>query len=338
MPDYVFPTSTELIEIAQEKIPMLSTARAGFDILPMRSVDQPMLIWEQRDNYTGLQQARGLGGRPTRVTKVGAKRYMMEPGYYGEFQEIDEREITTRRQFATWNTPINITDLVMEAQDQLLGRRLDRVEQIIWSLLVTGKFSVFQDNVLMHTDEFPLLSYASVIPWSTQATSTPLQNFRDIQLLGRGKSVNFGAGATAYMNRRTSNFMLANTNNADLAGKRTSGLANVLSPSDAQTLLTGEGLFNLRIYDEGYLSEPLGEFVPFIPDNKIVVVGQRPAAQKVGEYRMTRNANNVGLQSGPYMKVIDRGEQQVPRSIEVHDGHNGGPVLFFPSSVIVMGV
>jgi hypothetical protein len=53
---------------------------------------------------------------------------------------------------------------------------------------------------------------------------------------------------------------------------------------------------------------------------------------------MTRNANNPDLAPGPYMRVIDTGEIVIPRSIEVHDGHNGGPVIYFPSAVVVMSV
>jgi hypothetical protein len=49
---------------------------------------------------------------------------------------------------------------------------------------------------------------------------------------------------------------------------------------------------------------------------------------------MTRNVNNANSAPGPYTKVIDRGELQVPRTIEVHDGHNGGPAIFYPSAVI----
>jgi hypothetical protein len=76
----------------------------------------------------------------------------------------------------------------------------------------------------------------------------------------------------------------------------------------------------------------------FIPNNKVVVVGTRPAGQRVGEYRITRNANNPDLGPGPYMKVVDNGEDKVPREIDVHDGHNGGPVLYYPGAIVVMSV
>jgi hypothetical protein len=38
------------------------------------------------------------------------------------------------------------------------------------------------------------------------------------------------------------------------------------------------------------------------------------------------------------MKVIDNGDRQVPREVQVHDGFNGGPAIKFPSAVVRMNV
>jgi hypothetical protein len=338
MADFIFPTAAELIAVAQEKMPRLTADRPAFQILPIRTTSDVLLIWEQMDNYTGLQQVRGLNGAPSRVKKVGVKRYLMEPGYYGEFQVIDERELTMRRQIGTWDSAVNISDLVMVAQDQLLGRRLDRIELIVWTLLTTGVFSVSTaDGVIAHTDRFNIQTYTAVVPWGTVATATPLANFRDIQLLGRGKSTSFNGSSTAFMNRTTWNKLISNLNAADLFGRRTTGLSTYENIAEVNKLLLGDDLPSITIYDEGYLDDN-NVFQLFIPNDKVVVVGKRPAGQTVGEYRMTRNANNGALQPGPYMKVIDRGELAVPRTIEVHDGHNGGPVLYFPGAIILMNV
>jgi len=67
------------------------------------------------------------------------------------------------------------------------------------------------------------------------------------------------------------------------------------------------------------------------------VVGKRPGGQMVGEYRMVRNANNPNDAPGAYTHVIVP-KDHLPVSIQVHDGHNGGPVIQYPSSVVVMSV
>jgi hypothetical protein len=139
------------------------------------------------------------------------------------------------------------------------------------------------------------------------------------------------------MNRVTLNRLLTNTNQADLFGRRTQGLGTYNSLDQVNQLLTGDGLPNVVPYDEGYLNNS-GTFVPHIADNKVIVVGRRTDGAPIGSYQMVRNVNNPGMAPGAYMRVIDRGEQDIPRSIEVHDGHNGGPTISFPSAVAIMNV
>jgi hypothetical protein len=340
VPTYLYPESAELTTIAQTKLPRLLEDRPIFDLLPTREVDEWLLIWEQLDNFKGLQQARGLNGEPPRVKPVGLNQWEMQPGVYGEYIPVEEQHLTTRRRPGTWDQPIDLTDIVMEKQDHLLLRRLDRVENIGWTLLTTGTFSVPGPlGNIVHTDTFPLQTFTSLVPWSTASTATPLADFSSVQLQSRGYSVSFGADAVAYMNRVTYNYLRLNTNNADVYGRRTQGLGTFNNLAGLNSLFQGDDLPKIVIYDQGYLVEGAGNtFVPFIPNGKVVVVGVRPAGQQIGEYRFVRNANNPGLEPGPYMKVIDHGDVKVPREIEVHDGHNGGPVLFYPSAIVLMTV
>lgn len=336
--DFVYPDSIELREIEQDKLPRLLAARPVFDIFPIREVDDWIVAWEQMDNFQGLQNARGLNGAPVSIKKTGGKRYTVEPGVYGEYEMIDERELSRRRQFGSLDQLVNIDDLVTLAQDKLLQRRLDRIEYIGWKLLATGTFSVSgPDGAVLHTDSYTTQSFAATTPWATVANASPLMDFRNAKLKGRGHSVRFDATAKAYMNSTTANNLYSNQNNADLYGRRTTGLGTFNSPEQINQLLLGDNLPQIVEYDEGYLDET-GTFQLYIPNNTVVLVGSRPSGIPVGEYQMTRNANNPGLAPGAYTKVIDRGELVVPRSIEVHDGHNGGPTLLYGSAVVVMSV
>jgi hypothetical protein len=120
MSTYTFPTQAELKLIAQDKTPRLTADRPIFDIFPIRETRASLIKWEQKDNYVGLQYARGLNGDPVRVKSLGANQFQMEPGVYGEFRRLDEAELTLRRAYGTWNVPVSLDDLVMEAQDYLL--------------------------------------------------------------------------------------------------------------------------------------------------------------------------------------------------------------------------
>lgn len=337
MADFIFPSSVDLEQINQELVPRLESAREIFNIFPTRSVDSHLLEWEQKDNYTGLQQVRGLNGMPSRVKPVSGKRYLFNPGTYGEFLAIDERQLTVRRQWGGFSTGINITDLVREAQDKLLQRRLDRLETIGWTLLSTGTFSVADGTSTLHTDAYTTQTFSAGVTWATAATATPLADLRAVQLKSRGYSVDFGARAKAYMNRSTLNAVLSNTNANDLGGRRLTGLVSINSLAQVNQLYAMDDLPTLVPYDRGYIDDT-GTFQLYIPNNKVVVIGARTDNDPVGEYRFTRNANNADLGPGPYMRVIDRGEFVIPRSIEVHDGHNGGPILYHPAAIVIMTV
>lgn len=335
---YIFPTSQELKEIEQDKMPRLTQDRPIFDILPIEFADEAVLKWEQWDNFSGMQNVRGLDGQPGFVQRIGMNQFQMQPGAYGDWTQITEQEITEARQAGTFGTPINLEEQVIRCQDMLLQRRLDRVEWIGWQLLSYGMFATANSaGQIMHTDSFSLQTQTSSVAWSTAATSTPLADFRTAQLLGRGHSVNFGNVARAYMNQTTFNQMMANTNASDLYGRRTPGLATINNAQDVNALLFGDNLPQIAIYDMTW-QDTSGTPHTFIPDGVVIVIGQRPAGQLLGNFRMTRNANNADAAPGPCTKVIDKGEQQVPRLIEVHDNFNGGPVIYYGTAIIIMNV
>lgn len=337
MPDFVYPSAIVLQQINQELAPRLMANRRAFDILPTREVDSHLLEWEQKDNYLGLQQVRGLNGQPSRVKQTGGKRYQMQPGVYGEYEMLDELQLTVRRPWGSFSGgAIDVTDLVREAQDKLLQRRLDRIESMIWTLIATGTFSVADGTSVLHTDSYTTQTFSAAVPWATVATATPLADLRAIQLKSRGFSVNFGAQAMAYLNRSTMNALLSNTNQADIAGRRTSGLGTIQSAAQVNQLTAMDDLPTFVVYDDGYIDDS-GVFQLFVPNNKVIIVGARRDGDPVGEFRYTRNASNPGMAPGPYMKVVDD-QDEVPRTVVVHDGFNGGPVMYHPAAIVVATV
>jgi hypothetical protein len=331
---YVYPSSYELQMIEREKIPRLTQNRPIFEILPMKNVDAAQLIWEQLANITGVQQVRGLNGAPRSVNALGGTQKYGVPGAYGEFRTVDEEQLTLRRQWGSYNKPVDISDLVMENQDQLLERRLNRIEKNGWDLLATGTFTATGAvGQVLHTDTFTTQTASAAVVWTSTATSTPLADLRAVQLLARGHSVNFGRQAKAYMSQATFNNFISCTNAADLGTKRTYGLASITGLDDVNRILTGDNLPNIVIYDEGYIDDS-NVFQLYIPYQKVIVVGVRQTGVPLGNYQFTRNANNPDMSPGPYMRIIDNLERELPRRLEIHDGHNGGPVLMFPAGIV----
>jgi hypothetical protein len=334
---FVYPTSQEIMGVEAERLANLQKNRPIFDIMPITTADTPVVRWEQEDNVLGLQGLRGLGGQPSRVRAVGSKTYIVEPGIYGEYRQIDEIELMTRRQFASTGAPVNISDLVMKASEQLQSRMLDRVESVGWNALL-GTFSVLgPGGSVLHSDTFAVQTHTAAVPWATFATATPLKDFRDVKLKGRGKGVNFGRGAVAYANMATVNNILSNLNNSDLFGKRNSDHSTLTGLDDVNRILLAADAPILAEYDGGYFNDA-GTWTTFIPDNRVIVVGRRDSGSSIMDYVMVRNVNNPDMAPGQYTRVIDKGEDMIPRIIEVHNGHNGAPRIYQPGSVCVMTV
>lgn len=335
MLNYEYPTTRELIEINAEKIPNLTRNRPTFDIFPLTTSDFWTLVWEIKDNWRGFQQLRGLNGEPSYVKMVGQRSFEAEPGVYGEYMTLDERMMTLRARDARSGEPISLDDLVTERQDYMNNREIDLIEYIHWKAMIDGQFTFTGPTGAIYGDQFPIQT-AAFSDWSNLTTATPLADLMALKLLASGKSVNFGAGATIYANAVTVSNLLRNRNPDDLGGQlavSVGGTKPLKSIGEVNSLLTGFNLPSIVEYDEGYYAEPSGTFNKWIPDDVLSIVGQRTNGDRLGEYRMVRNAQNENMAPGRYEKVIDRTDR-VPRIIEVHRGHNGGLVIFYGSCIV----
>lgn len=342
MPSYLYPSSIELKEIEQILLPVMQADDILFKLFPAVEDDAAVVAWEQMDKFVGLQNVRGIGGQPGRVSRVGVKRFQMQPGQYSDVIAIDEQEITQRRQTGTLGTPVDISDLVYKLQQQLLQRRIDRQRWMISTLLTTGVFtSTDSMGNIIHTDSYTFNSYSAGTPWATYATATPLLNIRTACTTAKvGQSVRFDATAKMLMNQNTVNDLLSNSNSADLGGKRRDMGSTFNSLKDLNVLLAANDLPEIVPYHEAWSTDGTN-YNLFIPNNKVVVVGARKNDAIVGEVAQTRNATNPNAEPGPYTLVVDsmdRGMEVVPRKIEVHDGWNGGIKIFYPGAIITMTV
>ncbi len=338
---YAYPTAGEFKDIEREKIADLTMSDPAFKHFPIRERNTTRVTWRMKDNVTGVQQIRGVNGEPPRVVPLGESFFSSQAGYYGEYIPIDEDQLTNRTDvvMGAAGLPMPTDDMIDEAQEQLLGRRLDRIKNTVWDLMVQGSFVVRDiKGAILHAESYTQIIYSGS-DWSTAASSTPLADFRALNLLGRGTSANFGGGAIGYVNQVTANRLMANTNAADLGGKRTTGGGTITSLNGWNTILEGEGLPRVVVYEGGYFTEA-GVWTLRIPDDVVVVVGTRPDTNAPGEYQMVVNANNPNRAPGAYTIVKDSadGPHPVPREIHVHDGHNGGPALVYPGMIIRMNV
>lgn len=332
---YAYPSNAELRRIAQVKLPMLTMMDPIFEHFPIRNVNSSVVMWEQEDDYLGLQQVRGINGEFSRVKKTGSKRFIMQPGIYGEYEMMDEQELTEKRAIGSFGNVMDVDEDIAKKQDKLLSREIDRIRYIAWTLATTGTFAVsLPTGGVAHTDTYPLQTYAGS-DWSAAASATPILDYRTAALKYRSKGVTFGKSAASYANQVTINRLFGVTNAADIGGKLVVNGNSIVDLSQINQILLSNDLPRIIPYDDGYLDDT-GTFVPFIADDKVVIVGKRVDNGTVGEYQMTRNANNDNMEPGPYDEVIVSTDP--PKTIKIYRGHNGGPAVFFPSAVIMMSV
>lgn len=332
--NYQIPVATELARVEQVLLPRFVNNIPFMKHFPFTFKRETVLRWTQRDNYRGLMAVRGLGGKPGRVSLVDDSVYLCDPGYYGDHVELDERDLTIRRDAATLSGgPIPLGDLVAEAQEILLTRRINRQAWIMAQLLLNGTFSVVsKSGAVLHTDSYTQQVLTAAVKWNDHVNSVPLQDLRQLPIIVRGQSVNMGPAASIYLNQVTVNHLLANNNPADLGGKKVEYGNSILTLGTINKILEGEGLPKIEVVEDGY-DDDTGVFQLFVPDGAGVAVGMRTSGVAIGEFRYTLN-QQAPSGSGVYTRVIDLGSIQIPGSVQVHDGFNGGITLQFPGTIV----
>lgn len=341
MPTYVYPTSAQLTATDPVHVANMAFDDPIFRQFPITPSNAAELFWDQRDDYKGLMQFRGYDGEPKLVQRVGGKRYRATPGVFGEKTLVNEEEMTRRAAYGTWASVVNVTDLVEESRMQLLHRQINRMSWTLWTLAAQGEYVITDESGgIVDFGGYSPQIYSASVAWSNHGSATPMADLRAIKLLGRGKGTQFNSNAVAMMNQGTANHLFANTNANDLAGKRTTGLQSVTGLVQTNQIFRDEDLPQLVVHDGGYIDDA-GTFQTFIPDDIVVVFGVRPNGARLGEYRYTINRVNPSGLAQPYARTVAVGmadNEAPPPRIEVHRGFNGGPVVYFPGSIVVMKV
>ncbi len=341
----LYPENAQL-QVIEQKFIQATTTDAATDPIWNHAIIEPInaakVMWDQLDNYAGRTQHRGIGGEPARVNPVGVSRYEYRPYYMGEFLALGEQQLTESAEMGTWATTLDWRGLSLEKQRQLLTRRVVSWRSILWNLLTYGQYNVFDPRTgqMVAADGYTPRTYAAAFTWSNAGSSTPLADLRNLKYMQRGFSTRFDRTSTLYVNQKTANNALLNTNTADLYGRRVEGLATVNTLDDFNKLLTKDDLPNIQVHDEVWNDDTNGNAATlYIPDNTGIVIGRRTTGVPLIKFFLTRNMMNLDFSPGAYSHIIDtRMFGKRPGEIQVHDGYNGGPANYFPSSCVVMSL
>lgn len=341
---YTYSNPATLRQVAADLLISLTMDDPIFQILPIRPHNRTKLRWKIKDNPRGLTALRGLGGEPSRVNRLGEQWFEATPGIFGEYMTLDEGELMNRGGSIPegMDVPISVNDMIMEDKETLMQRYVNRLRQMGWVLLLEGTQSIsLSTGGIGYTAQYDQEVVTPAIPFTTLATAIPLREFQKLQeTYGRGSSTVFDNRATAWMNSKTSNLFLNNTNAADLGGKRVAANGSLNSVTEVNRILLDANVPQIRTYDGGYLDDD-GNFQIAIPDNRVIVVGARPNGETPGEFQLTKNVLNSGDAPGVYSFVDDRTKgpnKTVPPRIDTHCGFNGGHAMTRPGQIIKLVV
>ncbi len=332
-----FPTAVELDFVVQEYAGVAQEQMLGHQILPLVERNTDRVRWDILDNDRGMTRPVAPDADPAFDERLGVTTKEYTPLEFGQFARIPRSEIESARRLGTLGEVVDVSELVTRELTRQLNKVHLRIEFLIWQALL-GQIS-FNENGVVVTETFPVQTYTAATSWADRANATPLRDFDAVALLMRGTGASL-SGARAYANRKVINSLLENGNTADIRGLMNLQTTATIGLTEVNRVMALRGLPEVIQYDEGYYDDA-GNFIPFIPDNTVIVVGRRPTGQQVGDFLLTRTAYKLQAgepQPGIWQRVIPPREDSTNPTILVGAGFKGGPRLLYPRSVVVMNV
>jgi len=220
------------------------------------------------------------------------KTHRFSPLFFKETDLLKESDMLMPRMAGTLSGAIDLSSEIARIARARADRNYLRVESTIWQTL-KGKLEINENGVRVD-EEYPVQTQNALVDWDEFDTATPLRDFNAMKLKYRGTGASF-QGAEAYINQTTANWLLQNNNPDDLKGYQNKDFLNLtFTIEKVNEILIGRGLPKLVVYDEGYY-DSAGNFQLFLADGEVIVVGKRPAGQKIGDWIMTPSLHHAAM-------------------------------------------
>ena len=109
----------------------------------------------------------------------------------------------------------------------------------------------------------------------------------------------------------------------------------------ASLLQSFTGVEGIILYDKGFRNmDGSGNYTyqTFLPDNRVLLIGEPPDGQSLGALGLCPTINNGGYNNpmpGDFLKVVDKSQSEINGAYEIYGGASFCPELHFPDAVIV---
>jgi hypothetical protein len=318
---YRFPTNVSMTQTTQEYV-IEREKLLGLKIMPFEEHMTSRVQWDELDSERGMTSPHNMGTDPKIGRRPGRKLHEYTPIPFKETDPITEDELLMARQAGTLGGVVDLHELVGRVQKARVDKTFLRAEWCVWRAL-RGRLQIDENGV--HVDEtFNIQTYDVEDDWDDFEAATPLRDDQAVALKFRGTGAS-AKGARAYLNQTTLNWRLGNRNSNDLAGLWPANLSSVLYDLEQMNKLQEKrGLPVYELYDEGYIDDD-GDYQTFIEDGEVIVVGARPAGQKVGGFAMTPTLHNQrnGMPAPGFFSILEVNGRGNPGVVEVSSADLG---------------
>ena len=344
----ILRTSFEFIQLARELLQTTPENMLGLQIMPddNREHDEYVLLkprpFAGRVNWRGLNQ----NARPTRTPFAYEQNAcIITPGYWAEFQEIDEQMIRKVAQRGTHSARFDLTDYERELMMDISMKLHQTKESQIWQALVNGYVEERNDEgIAVWSQRYKIIRARFGISACDRQNSTPLADLACIarQVVGVSGAM-FDTSAKMYANSRTWECLLRNTNPLDIGRMSLSACCDAVGMARLAQFFAARNLPQPVVYDGFWLDEQKRPNF-YIPTGKIIMIGRRPDNQTIGAYFQPPVLIQCGNDTtGAHGTFVVRQDNACPDSRMMWQGRRvirwtygleGIPVIKYPTSII----
>lgn len=344
---YTYPTNVALDMVTQEYVAQTEKMR-GEELMPFEDTATQVVRWDELDTERGMTAPHTMGTDPKIDVRQGSRVREFEPIPFKETDLIKEDELLRARQFGSLGGVVNIGGLIGRIAKNRVDKNRLRVEWTRWQAF-RGQLTMDENGVRIN-ESFPVQQFTPIIPWSDRANAKILRDWNSLKTYYRGTGATAG-GAIAVGNSTTISAILENANPNDLQGFRNENFRNTnFDVTEMNKIFAARGLPTIEENDDGWIDSD-GNFQTWLHDGELIIFGKRPVGQQIGKWLMTptlhRQKNGMpapgmfeiievnGFPSGgsTTVSIGELGTHKNPK-IEITGGIYGGPVLFYPRSII----
>lgn len=341
---------TAVIGAVVDEITAMPHEQYGLKLVPIKTYPEFLVYHEKVSGFGGLLSERVIGEEGTTGSASSSETFEFSPGAYQESKRFTEKDLIALRRLGSigdrgaTGLTAGALDFMSRAAMDLQQKLTNRLNQLSWDLLFTGKYT-YQGQTKYDFAVPAANTVQTGTDWSIPATSTPFTDLMNIIKLN-----------PVYFKYIIKEFVISpKTEMAILTSQeaRTLIINNAYATGDINKIaaILYPGLPAIKVVKDSYQEQTVagGKIINglakyFVPDFKVLAVVDFGGHlfTEYGEIQMTYNINDPSASIekpaiGIYTFVDEEGlsKRKAPW-VDVVTGFNGGTNLMRSNDVLII--